>query len=242
MDIEDITWQGTDKYFFSSIEKYFKSEHSEWVEYFSIRQESGHVMFFFISTQWNTKPVIFHCKKCNLWCNHSNDEPFAHEDDMVFSHVKISCFCPKATQKWLRMHLCIKHWYFVREKRGLNYSFFLFSAGIESESVYPLCRVVINKSLFFVVILWRSKDGYFYSTFISVLLLNCGLVWSALRHQMSRKPSPKKHFFNWVVLFHKVRADQFRWLQSVHSKTDQSSNPAVIWSFKCRSTVCVTVS
>ena len=47
---------------------------------------------------------------------------------------------------------------------------------------------------------------YLYSIF-SVLLLNFGLVLSVMKLQMNQKPNPKKRFFNWVVLFHKVGSD-----------------------------------
>lgn len=50
-----------------------------------ISQWLCNVLLFYINTN-------VHCEKCN----HSNDEPFAHEDNMLFSHVKISCFCTKA--------------------------------------------------------------------------------------------------------------------------------------------------
>ena len=43
------------------------------------------------------------CERRNVSCSHSNHDLFTCEDNMLFSHVKISCFCAKA-------HL-VFHWY-----------------------------------------------------------------------------------------------------------------------------------
>ena len=40
--------------------------------------------------------IVFWCEKCDLLCSHSNGDIFTCEDNMLFSHVKISSFCAKA--------------------------------------------------------------------------------------------------------------------------------------------------
>ena len=44
----------------------------------------------------NTKPFNFCCKKRDLLRNRSNGDVFTHENNMLFSRVKISCFHAKA--------------------------------------------------------------------------------------------------------------------------------------------------
>ena len=61
---------------------------------------SGHVMFYLLyKHQWNTKPFHFNsfwCERRDLLCSHSNGDIFTCEDNMLFSHVKISSFRAKA--------------------------------------------------------------------------------------------------------------------------------------------------
>ena len=46
----------------------------------------------------------FRCEKRDLLCNHSNDDLFTCEDNMLFSRAKISCFRAKAH---LVFHWCL---------------------------------------------------------------------------------------------------------------------------------------
>ena len=46
---------------------------------------------------------FFRCERHDVSCSHSNRDLFTREDNMLFSHVKISCFHAKA-------HL-VFHWY-----------------------------------------------------------------------------------------------------------------------------------
>ena len=48
--------------------------------------------------------VVFWCERHDLLCSHSNGDIFTHEDNMLFSHVKISSFRMKAH---LVFHLCL---------------------------------------------------------------------------------------------------------------------------------------
>ena len=47
---------------------------------------------------------FFWCESCYLLCGHSNGDIFTCEDNMLFSHVKISSFCVKAH---LVFHWCL---------------------------------------------------------------------------------------------------------------------------------------
>ena len=40
--------------------------------------------------------IVFWCERHDLLCSHSNGDIFTCEDNMLFSHVKISSFCAKA--------------------------------------------------------------------------------------------------------------------------------------------------
>ena len=75
---------------------------------------SGHVMFYLLyKHQWNTKPFHFNsfwCERRNLLCSLSNGDIFTYEDNMLFSHVKISCFRVKAH---LVFHLCLHTKFFL---------------------------------------------------------------------------------------------------------------------------------
>ena len=39
--------------------------------------------------------IVFWCERHDLLCSHSNGDIFTCEDNMLFSHVKISRFCAK---------------------------------------------------------------------------------------------------------------------------------------------------
>ena len=40
--------------------------------------------------------IVFWCERRNLLCSHSKRDIFTYEDNMLFSHVKISIFRAKA--------------------------------------------------------------------------------------------------------------------------------------------------
>ena len=53
-------------------------------------------MFYLLyKHQWNNKPFNFRRERRDLLCNHSNSDLFTYEDNMLFSHVNISCFHAK---------------------------------------------------------------------------------------------------------------------------------------------------
>ena len=106
-------------YFSPSLEKHFTrhSECSERMEHFWTREgkiciykRTCNILFLLFKHQWNTKPFylnifFFWCEGCNVLCSHSNSDLFTCENNMSFSHVKMSCFCAKA-------HLAFHwHWY-----------------------------------------------------------------------------------------------------------------------------------
>ena len=85
---------------------------------------SGHVMFYLLyKHQRNTKP--FHWERRDVSCSHSNRDLFTCEENMLLSHVKISCFRAKA-------HL-VFHWYLSRD---LLYLY--------NKMIYPLDRVICS--------------------------------------------------------------------------------------------------
>ena len=47
--------------------------------------------------------IVFWCERRDVLCSHSNGDIFTCEDNMLFSHVKISSFRPKAH---LAFHWC----------------------------------------------------------------------------------------------------------------------------------------
>ena len=51
------------------------------------------------------------CERRDVSCSHSNRDLFTCEDNMLFSHVKISCFRAKA-------HL-VFHWYLYNKGKSL---------------------------------------------------------------------------------------------------------------------------
>ena len=48
--------------------------------------------------------IVFWCERRDLLCSHSKGDIFTCEDNMLFSHVKISSFCAKAH---LVFHWCL---------------------------------------------------------------------------------------------------------------------------------------
>ena len=123
---------------------------------------------------------------------------------MLFSCVKISCFCAKACSEMaIRMWIGASSIDILWEQKEDWILCFCFLQELSLNQC--ILWAVVFKS--FCCMLWRSDDIYFHSTLIRVLFLNCGIVWSVLRPQMSQKPSPKKRFFNWVVLSRKVCDD-----------------------------------
>ena len=115
VDIEDITWPRGDTKFFFECWKYFTSECSERVKYFFQHEKrnfvspSSRVMFYLLYTvNTNELPnhfalIVFWCERRDILCSHSNGDIFTCEDNMLFSHVKISSFRPKAH---LAFHWC----------------------------------------------------------------------------------------------------------------------------------------
>ena len=69
---------------------------------------SSHVCsIYYINTNEIPKhfnETVFSCKRRNLLCSHSNGDIFTCENNMLFSRVKISCFCVKAH---LVFHWCL---------------------------------------------------------------------------------------------------------------------------------------
>ena len=69
---------------------------------------SDHVIFYLLyKHQWNAKPFYlksFWSERCGLLWSHSNGDIFTCEDNMLFSHVKMSSFCTKAH---LVFHCCL---------------------------------------------------------------------------------------------------------------------------------------
>ena len=61
-------------------------------------------MFYYINTNEIPGHFTFRCERCDLLCDHSNGDLFTFEDNMLFSCVKISCFCMKAH---LVFHWCL---------------------------------------------------------------------------------------------------------------------------------------
>ena len=117
LDIEDIYYMAVRRYEISlrmlkNISRV--SEVNKWnifstfEEKFCISVRPCNVLFIIIyKRQWNTKPFqlnSFWCERHNLPCSHSNGDSFTWEDNMLFSHVKISSFRIKAH---LVFHWCL---------------------------------------------------------------------------------------------------------------------------------------
>ena len=70
---------------------------------------SGHVMFSIYYINTNEIPnhfneTVFSYERRDLLCSHRNGDLFTCEDNMLFPHVKISCFRAKAH---LVFHWCL---------------------------------------------------------------------------------------------------------------------------------------
>ena len=87
-----------------SVEKFLSSECSKRVKHFSSREEKFCVskwpcdVLFIIKTPMKYQPFhfkIFCCKGADLLYGHSNGDLFVCENDMLFSHVRPSCFYMK---------------------------------------------------------------------------------------------------------------------------------------------------
>ena len=90
------------------------------------------------ANEWN---IFQHSKKYerrDLLCSHSKGDIFTCEDNMLFSHVKISSFCAKAH---LVFHWCLynKVWFVPRE----NISFIFYD---------PLCVRIKGVCLWFIYV------------------------------------------------------------------------------------------
>ena len=106
-EIEDITWPCRDRKCLFECWKIFH-EWAQWTSeiYFSIQDEiyvspSGCVIcsIYYINT--NEIPnhftwIVFWYERGDLFRSHSNGDIFTCEDNMLFSHVKISSCCAKA--------------------------------------------------------------------------------------------------------------------------------------------------
>ena len=60
------------------------------------------------------KHFFFGCERRDVSCSHNNRDLFTCEDNMLFSHVKISCFRVKARL----VH--VFHWYLYNKKDLLD--------------------------------------------------------------------------------------------------------------------------
>ena len=112
--IEDITWLRRDTKFLFECWKIFHEWAQRTSEIFSTREEKFRICkrpcncsIYYINI--NEIPnhfteTVLSCKRCNLLCSHSNGDIFTCENNMLFSHVKISCFRAKAH---LVFHWCL---------------------------------------------------------------------------------------------------------------------------------------
>ena len=78
-------------------------------EKFCISKRPCNVLFTIYYVNINEIPnhftlIVFSCERRNLSCSDSNGDLFTCEDNMLFSHVRISCFCTKAH---LAFHWCL---------------------------------------------------------------------------------------------------------------------------------------
>ena len=129
--IEDITWPSRDKKFLFQCWKIFQTFFP--LEKRNFVSPSCHVMFYLLyKHQWSTKPCnfFFGCERCDLSCCNSNGDIFTCEENMLFSHVKISCVRAKAHRIF---HWCLynKLWYVTLGARGFFLSYFLIVCGVK---------------------------------------------------------------------------------------------------------------
>ena len=132
----------------------------------------------------NTKPFNFCCKRRDLLFNRRNGDIFTCEDNMLFSHVKISCFRGKAH---LVFHCCLynksfsfKILPFVSKVCGQN------KQQDQQQKTYKDCfnRVIyrssiINKTCSYYN-LWSVKG---YKIFICSLCIACFSLFNMSRSQ-----------------------------------------------------------
>ena len=118
--IDDITWPPGDTKFLFECPKNVSFVHCahSW-HYFSTLEEKFCIckrpcngLLYYINT--NEIPnhftlIAFWCERRDLLCSYSNGDIFTCEDNMLFSHVKISSCCAKA-------HL-VFHWCFYNKMR-----------------------------------------------------------------------------------------------------------------------------
>ena len=108
MEIEDIKWPLRDTKFLFNTRREFR-----------ISKRPCNVLFIIQNT--NELPnhftlTVFWCERRDLLCSHSNGDIFTCEDNMLFSHVKISSFRAKTH---LVFHWCLYNIYIRHLKRTL---------------------------------------------------------------------------------------------------------------------------
>ena len=79
--------------------------------------------------------TFFLLRRRDVSCSHSNRDLFTCEDNMLFSHVKISCFRAKA-------HL-VFHWYLYNKKQYYS----LINLVTQFTNVHGRHKVVISQFL-----------------------------------------------------------------------------------------------
>ena len=99
----------------------------------------------------NTKLLNFCCKRCDFLCNHSNGDIFTCEDNMLFSHVKISCFGVKAH---LVFHCC-----FYNKVASVAFKFGMSVLSTASESESCFCQAIVRGSNL-IVCNFKSNVGW----------------------------------------------------------------------------------
>ena len=107
--IENITWPRGDTKFLFECWKIFHKWAQRTSEIFFQHEKknflspSGHVMFYLLYKHHFTL-IVFWCERRDLLCIHSKGDILTREDNMLFSHVKISGFRAKAH---LIFHWCL---------------------------------------------------------------------------------------------------------------------------------------
>ena len=141
-----------------SVEIFFQHEKRNFIP------PSGHVMFYFLNT--NEIPnhftwIVFWSERCSLLWSHSNGDIFTCEDNMLFSHVKISSFCAKAH---LVFHWCLYN-KIILIMLGQDWCYSLFSwetkvnFGILESKVQNICRVQLWDSNTSIKIKIKINNG-----------------------------------------------------------------------------------
>ena len=119
--IEDITWPRGDMKFLFECWKIFHKGVQWMSEIFFTRREISYLYAAFWCSVYfiNTRAIpnlftliVFCCERCNLLCSHSKHDLFTCEDNMLFLHVKITCFRRKGHlvftggNHWLGIRFC----------------------------------------------------------------------------------------------------------------------------------------